>query len=141
MSIKLRHVGIVSSDIDESVKFYRDVLGFNVYLDQHESGEYLDTFLSTNGVDVRTIKMKNSFDDVIELLHFTSPSHVSTDLEFNVVGCSHIAITVDDVDALYQRILDKNIPHYNEPTHAENSSVKVFFFKDPSGFIIEAVQE
>ena len=85
--------------------------------------------------------MKNSFNDVIELLHFISPSQVSRDLEFNIVGCTHIAITVDDVDALYRRILNKSIPYYNEPIHADNSSSKVFFFKDPSGFIIEAVQE
>ena len=41
---EIRHTGIVVSDIDKSIHFYGDLLGFKVCKDMIESGDYIDNF-------------------------------------------------------------------------------------------------
>ena len=41
---KLRHVGIVISDAERSLKFWEGALGFRIQKDMVESGAYIDNF-------------------------------------------------------------------------------------------------
>ena len=42
----IRHTGIVVIDLDESLRFYRDLLGFQIAKQMEESGNYIDNILS-----------------------------------------------------------------------------------------------
>ena len=42
--INIRHTGIVVSDMEKSLKFYRDLLGFKIRKDMVESGDYINNF-------------------------------------------------------------------------------------------------
>ena len=53
----LRHVGIVVSNMEQSLVFYRDLLGFSIIKDQIERGKYIDIFLGLKNVKGRTVKM------------------------------------------------------------------------------------
>jgi len=49
-----------------------------------------------------------------------------------------LSITVDDVDALYERVKDlPNIEILNEPCMVPGIPVYSFFFKDPGGYHVE----
>ena len=76
----IRHTGIVVTDIEKSIDFYRQYFGFEVQKDMIESGEYIDNFCSLEGVKVRTVKMALENGDMIELLDFISHHSSRADL-------------------------------------------------------------
>ena len=140
-----RHVGITVSDLDRSIKFYEELLGFEVKKVMLENGECIDNFSALEGVNVTTVKMagKNN-SGMIELLHYLShlessaqnPTYPITD-----VGCSHFALTVDDLDSLYERLVDYGTP-FNYPVQTSpDGNVKIAFCRDPDGTLIELVQD
>ena len=55
--MKVRHVGITVTELDKSLKFYRDVLGFTITREMNESGKHIDNFSDLKGVIVRTVKI------------------------------------------------------------------------------------
>ena len=69
--LNIRHTGIVVSDIDESIKFYCDLLGFKIKKDMLESGEYIDNFSALKNAQVRTVKMSLENDKSFFQVSFT----------------------------------------------------------------------
>ena len=58
MKIKnVRHTGIVVSDIERSIRFYTELLGFKIEKDMLESGTYIDNFSDLVDAEVRTVKI------------------------------------------------------------------------------------
>jgi len=141
--IELRHVGITVMDIDRSLVFYRDLLGFEVYKDMEESGDYIDRFSAINNIKVRTVKMKATDGSLIELLQYYSHrslDSVSQQRPITAIGCSHFALTVDDLGDLYGNLKDKGIRFNSEPQFSPDGYAKIAFCRDPDGVLIELVE-
>jgi catechol 2,3-dioxygenase-like lactoylglutathione lyase family enzyme len=137
----IRHIGIVVSDIDKALHFYRDLLGLTIEKDMLEQGPYIDRILNLHDVSVRTVKMAADDGNLVELLHFKSHSTVTDKIkEINVVGCSHVAFTVENLDEVYQRLLNEDIIFNSPPQYSPDDYAKVAFCKDPDGTLIELVE-
>ena len=69
---RLTHVGIAVLDLERSLRFYRDLLGFRWEHELEVAGEPTDTLLRLRGVELKAVYLVR--DGVrIELLHFASP--------------------------------------------------------------------
>ena len=139
--ISVRHVGVVVNDVEKSLLFYRDLLGFSIVNDQLETGKSIETFLGLSNAKVRTIKMKSDSGAMIELLNFINPMGYGKPLELYNFGCTHFALTVDNLDLLYNLLINNGIRFVNPPSLSENGLAKVAFCKDPEGTFIELVEE
>ena len=53
----VRHFGIVVSNMERSLEFYRDLLGLKIERSMNESGSFLDNMLNLENVKVKTVKM------------------------------------------------------------------------------------
>ena len=139
----LRHVGITISSLERSLEFYRDALGFKVFKMMDESGECIDNFSSIKGILVTTVKMKDSNDNMVELLCYKShPGAENFSNMITDVGCSHIALTVEDLDSLYHKLMKEYNIKFNYPVQVSpDGKVKVAFCRDPDGTLIEMVEE
>ena len=139
---KLRHVGIVVSDAERSLKFWEGALGFRVQKDMVESGSYIDNFLSLTDVKVRTIKMVNEEGEMIELLEFEShPELPDLTRKVSQIGCSHVAFTVEDLDKTFRDLVRLGVHFNSEPQLSPDGFVKVTYCKDPDGCLVELVEE
>src|SRR3989344_967420 len=136
----IRHTGIVVSDLDKSLHFYRDLLGFEIVKDKLESGNYIDSVLSLKNASVRTIKMKAPDGNLIELLYFKSHPKKPENTYITGLGCSHIAFTVDNVEKEYKRLLGEGIKFNSSPEASPDGYAKVVFCRDPKGAWIELVE-
>ncbi len=137
----LRHIGITITDIEESLSFYRDVLGFSVHRIMNESGKHIDNFSSLNDVEVKTIKMKDRNGNLIELLkYYSHPEGPNID-KLTRVGCSHIALTVDNLDFLLKEIRELGYHINCEPQLSPDGKVKLTFCRGPDGVLLELVEE
>jgi len=140
--MNIRHTGIVVSDIDRSIDFYTKLLGFSIKKDMVESGEYIDNFSDLKDAKVRTVKMSLDSGDMVELLCYEShPEQPDMSRPITRIGCSHIALTVDDLDDTYQRLLESGVVFNSPPQLSPDGFAKVTFCKDPDGSLIEVVEE
>ena len=111
----IRHTGIVVTDAERSIEFYTGLLGFEIKKDMLESGDYIDNFSALEGAVVRTVKMTLGNGDMVELLCYqTHPEVPDMDRPITRIGCSHIAMTVDNLDDTYERLVNAGVV-FNSP--------------------------
>ena len=139
--LRLTHIGICVSDLERSLRFYRDLLGFRFEHELEVAGEPSDTLLR-----LRDVKLRASYlvrDGVrIELLHFASPpAPAPRTRPMHEHGLTHLSFRVADVDATLaalraagERVLEETVIRFPEFQSAACMIV------DPDGQLIELVQ-
>ena len=138
----VRHFGVVVTDMERSLKFYRDLLGLDIERELHESGEFLDNMLKLKNVKVHTIKMSAlGGTTLVELLKFDSHSKDSSqNSDISNIGASHLAFTVENIHDTYSKLKNAGI-HFNAPPQSSpDGYAKVTFCQDPDGTPIELVE-
>ena len=137
---KVSHVGICVSDVDRSIAFYRDVLGFAPVHELRVEGEASDTLLRLRGVRLHaTFLERDGFR--IELLHYDSPrSPASAPARtMNDLGFTHLSVMVADIDDALAR-LERAGTKVERDTRIEVGGRTVAaMFRDPDGLLIELV--
>ena len=136
----IRHTGIVVIDLEESLRFYRDLLGFQIAKQMEESGDYIDNISSLRNVRVTTVKMTSPSGQMIELLKYHSHSAEQKRREICEIGISHIAFTVDDLNFAYEKLKDKGIQFNSPPQLSPDGYAKVAFCRAPEGTLVELVE-
>jgi|TARA_Y100000310_G_scaffold86147_1_gene82987 catechol 2,3-dioxygenase-like lactoylglutathione lyase family enzyme len=139
--MRLRHFGITVGNMEESVEFYRDFLGFEVVRQMDESGEHIDNFSALKDVKVHTIKMRDSQGQMIELLYYHSHPRFMYKRDIADIGCSHFAVTVDDLDETLANLATKGYQSHCEPQISPDGKVKLTFLPGPDNVLIELVEE
>tara|TARA_B100000959_G_C14862959_1_gene575031 strand:+ start:105 stop:566 length:462 start_codon:yes stop_codon:yes gene_type:complete len=138
---EVRHVGITVTDMKRSLEFYQNILGLKIEREMNESGKHIDNMLSMQNVSVNTVKMSiNDGITLIELLEFKSHPQKSNNLNISNIGTSHLALTVDNLDDIYEKLLANNIKFNSPPQFSPDGYAKVSFCYDPDGTLIELVQ-
>jgi catechol 2,3-dioxygenase-like lactoylglutathione lyase family enzyme len=138
---RLSHVGICVSDLERSLRFYRDLLGFTVEHELEIGGQPTDTLLRLRDTHVKAVYLLR--DGVrVELLQFLSPpAPPRGERVMNEPGLTHLSFRVADlrgvVDALRvggERVLDETVLDFPDFQAA------ACFILDPDGQLIELVQ-
>lgn len=143
MPISIRHSGVVVADLERALKFYRDVLGFEIRVQADESGPFIEKILGINGIAVTTVKMMAPNGGMLELLHFKTlhAAPVSNDKEVTTNGWTHVALTVTNLDGLYDKMRAAGVFFTTEPIVSPGGKAKVTFCRDPENNLIELVEE
>lgn len=138
---RLTHVGICVSDLERSLRFYRDLLGFTWEHALDVEGEPSDTLLRLCGTKLRAEYLAR--DGVrIELLLFANPpAPPRPERPLNQYGLTHLSFRVTDLDAVLaglrsagERVLEETVIRFPEWQSA------ACFILDPDGQLIELVQ-
>ena len=144
----IRHVAFVVKNLTESVKFYRDILGLELYSSCREKGCFIDALTGIPNVDVEWVKLVIPRGGLIELLQYHS--HPDPDSDFsgevkrcdaNRLGCSHVALTVTDLQTLYEDLIEHGYSCKSEPLMAPSGKAKLLYAMDPDGAIIELIED
>ena len=139
---EVRHVGITVTNMEQSLKFYRDILGFKIQREMDESGSYIDNMLALDDVKVKTVKMSanNSDGTLIELLQFFSHPNKVENSKITRIGTSHFAITVENLDKIYLKLKNAGVKFNAPPQLSPDKYAKVTFCFDPDNTLIELVE-
>jgi catechol 2,3-dioxygenase-like lactoylglutathione lyase family enzyme len=137
----LTHIGICVSDIDRSVRFYRDGLGFKHVSELEVAGEPAATLLRLNGVKLRAVYLER--DGVrIELLHYASPPRKPPPRphEMNDLGFTHMSFHVTDIEAALGALREAGAEILEDTVVSIPGGDRVAaFVADPDGVLIELV--
>ncbi|MDB5394786.1 MAG: putative glyoxalase [Rhodospirillales bacterium] len=142
-SITLSHIGICVSDLERSLRFYCQGLGFKevqAYLVGNEYRKLLELDAEI-ALETRFLARDGFY---IELLHFRSPPHTGTGQRrpINLLGFTHMNLRVGDVDAVIATIRAYGgAVHDHTRTRIENAQgqveTDVIYCNDPDGVRIE----
>jgi catechol 2,3-dioxygenase-like lactoylglutathione lyase family enzyme len=104
MTLSFSHLGICVSDLDRSLRFYCEGLGFEPVA-SHRVGEEFGALMELDGVDVDS-RMLRRDGVTVELLGYVSPTATGDGgrRPMNQLGLTHLSLRVDDVDGLASTI-------------------------------------
>ena len=137
----IRHTGVVVSDMKRSLPFYRDLLGMEVWADFKDDSEMLEAVTEVPGANIWMVKLKAADGVSIELLQYLSnPQDVPEPSKACDVGCNHVALQVENLDALYEKLMAAGIRFHAPPTVSSDGGAKVTYCRDPEGVIVELVE-
>lgn len=142
MTVKaIRHTGIVVSDMQRSLRFYRDLLGMKVWADFKDNSDMVQAVTEVPGANIWMIKLQAADGVSIELLQYLSnPQDVPEPARSCDVGCNHIALQVEDLDKLYEELSSEGIRFHAPPTISSGGEAKTTYCRDPEGVIVELVE-
>ena len=138
---ELRHVGLVVNNLDESIKFWTEVMDFTIINKLEEHGDHIDKMIGVENLNIITVKLKSKDGNKLELLHFKS--HIDKkrwDGEPFSTGFTHIALTVDNLLHQIERIKNFGINFTTSPQKSIDGKVLVIYVKGPEGILIELVE-
>jgi len=136
----VRHFGIVVGDLDRALNFYEQFFDFHILSQNTEEGSFIDSILGFQKSKVTTVKLVGKAGSQLELLEFDNPGSSEPRSLFQY-GPTHIALTVNDIDKIYTRMLEANVECLSPPKCSPNGNVKVMFCRDPDKTWLELVEE
>lgn len=139
-------VGFTVKDMDRSVKFYTEVLGFQKISDEELLGEEIETLKGVFGIHLRIVRLKLG-DEVIELTDYLTAGgrSIAEDAKSNDLSFQHIAIVVSDMDKAYALLRKHHIefvstaPQTLPKTIPAAEGIKAFYFHDPDNHNLEII--
>jgi catechol 2,3-dioxygenase-like lactoylglutathione lyase family enzyme len=137
------HTGITVSNLERSLDFWQNVLGFELSHRAHQKGAMAEEITGVSGAELQLAVLKAP-GHKIELLQYLAPSdrkHV--DLRPCDVGHAHVALTVDNLDAVLNAIAASGWKAAGKPqtlTTGPNAGKRVIYVRDPDGTTIEFMQ-
>jgi catechol 2,3-dioxygenase-like lactoylglutathione lyase family enzyme len=139
------HTGITVSNLERSVQFWQNVLGFELSHTAHQTGELAKEITGVAGAEIKLAVLRAPGGHKIELLEYLAPPDRKrrTDLRPCDVGHVHVALLVDDLDAVLERIAASGWKAAGKPqtlTSGPNTGKRVVYVRDPDGMTIELMQ-
>ena len=139
------HTGITVSNLERSVQFWQNVLGFEFSHAAHQKGELAQEITGVEGAEIRLAVLKTPGGHKIELLEYLAPpDRKHADVRPCDVGHVHVALLVDDLDAILEKIAGSGWRAAGKPQTLKmgpNAGKRVVYVRDPDGTTIEFMQQ
>jgi glyoxylase I family protein len=135
------HIGLCVADMERSVRFYRDGLGFEAG-EGHAIENQFGKLLEIDGDSAHQNLMIKKDGISIELIHFkgADPKKKTRRRPMNQPGLTHLAFRVDDVDGTLARIRDLGgtvLDQTRTTLGTVGKGSNLIFCTDPDGTRIE----
>jgi catechol 2,3-dioxygenase-like lactoylglutathione lyase family enzyme len=137
------HTGITVANLERSLLFWRDVLGFELSHRPHHTGALAAEVTGVPGAEI-SIAVLKGYGHKIELLEYLAPSdRKRVEPRPCDVGSVHVAFTVDNLDAVLNAIAASGWKTAGQPQTLKsgpNAGKRVVYVRDPDGTTIEFMQ-
>ena len=138
------HTGITVSNLERSLAFWRDVLGFELSHTAHQTGELAREITGVGGAEIKLAVLKTPGGHKIELLEYLAPpDRKHSDVRPCDVGHVHVALLVDDLDAILEKIAGSGWKSAGKPQTLKtgpNAGKRVVYVRDADRTTIELMQ-
>ena len=138
----VHHVSFTVSDMERSLRFYRDCLGFEILNDRTVSGPFPEKVSALSGAHMRIIHLKGHGQG-LELIQYYQPEGHAPAPRTCDVGSAHICYIVDDIDHEIERLREYGARFLSPAATVEggpNAGNRMVYFLDPDGIPMELTQ-
>ena len=149
MLTSVYHTSWTVSDLDRSISFYRDLLGFELVETKHRIGAFIEEVVGFAGAELKiaTLKIPGAAlpesGHHLELIQYVAPEGDRLDLRTCNVGAAHLAVGTDSIHEDYARLSGRGVTFVSGPVRVpsgSNANSYACYLRDPDGFTIELVQ-
>jgi catechol 2,3-dioxygenase-like lactoylglutathione lyase family enzyme len=139
-------VSITVSDMDRSLAFYQDVLGFEKISEVEVEGEAYERLMGVFGLRMRVARLRLG-DEQIELIEVMTPQGrpIPVDSRSNDGWFQHVAIIVSDMNRAFAWLRQHDItfaspaPQRLPDWNPNAGGIEAFYFNDPDGNTLEVL--
>ncbi|MCB0995580.1 MAG: VOC family protein [Acidimicrobiales bacterium] len=132
------HFGLCITDVDASLAFYRDVLGFRVLRQSVTTSTNVAQLLELDEITM-SLTFIELDGTIIELICFDEPKPLGGGKgPFNRVGYTHLSLKIADFDAELDRLRAAGVNVLEHTiSQQEPSNARFAFITDPDGNRVE----
>jgi catechol 2,3-dioxygenase-like lactoylglutathione lyase family enzyme len=143
------HFSFTVSDLDRSIAFYRDLLGLELVHTQEQDNAYTRRLVGFPDAVLRVAQLavpgqpRGISTHDLELVEYVRPKGVRRDGRICDPGAAHLAITVTDAWAAYERLTAAAVRFVSPPnaiTGGVNEGGYACYFYDPDDIVLELLQ-
>jgi len=140
------HTGMTVSNLERALAFWRDVLDFELSHTAHQTGKMAREITGVAGAEIKLAVVKAPGGHKIELLEYLAPTDRKKHVNLRPcdVGSVHVALIVDDLDAVLSAINASGWKAAGKPQTLQsgpNAGKRVVYVRDPDGTTIEFMQQ
>lgn len=142
--LRTNHTGIIVSDLDRSIAFFRDALGFEVTSRAPRDPAIIRAITGVEGADVETAYIRGP-DHSLELIQYLAPADKGrVSARQCDTGLFHIAFDVDNMDAAVERAREFDLRPVGQITAIDqgpNAGSRICYLQDWDGATIEFIEK
>jgi len=140
---RIHHTGFTVSSLDEALRFWVDVLGFEVAVrDDLPRGEFVEEVTGVRGADL-AIAMVTGPGHIVELIEYRGVAQQRLDARPCDIGAAHVAFFVDDIEQVLARVRSSGWSALGRVQHVASgpwAGTQVAYIRGPDGIFIELMQ-
>jgi len=144
------HINLVVSDLERSVTFYTELLGFRELRRAHLKGEWIEAIIGLKDVSADVVYVvAPEGEPRLELLCFECPrgKSIPANSLAHTFGLRHIALRVEDIQKMVIRLREAGVKVIADPvavptgviTHDAGHKI-LCYFHDPDGILLELAE-
>jgi len=143
------HFSFTVSDLDRSLRFYVEDLGFELVHRQLQEAPYTSRVVGypEARLDVALLALPGELrarsDHHLELIEYRNPRGERGDADTYHPGAAHLALVVDDIHARHRELVARGVRFVSEPVAIEagvNRGGFACYFRDPDEIALELLQ-
>ncbi len=137
------HTGFTVANLERSLAFWQNVLGFELSHRAHHTGDLASEVTGVPGAEI-SIAVLKAPGHRIELLEYHAPSdRKRANVRPCDVGSVHVALKVDNLDAVLSAVAASGWSGAGKPQILKtgpNAGKRIVYVRDPDGTTIEFMQ-
>ena len=138
------HTSFTVSNLDRTVAFFRDALGFEVTSKAPRNSALIERITGVDGANVMIAYVRGSGHS-LELIEYSGPNDRTAVYPKPCdVGFAHVAYDVDDIDAAIAAAVSHDVKPIGAVTTIDqgpNQGSRVAYLRDPDGIAIEFIEK
>jgi catechol 2,3-dioxygenase-like lactoylglutathione lyase family enzyme len=140
MILGMDHTGFVVRDVEKSSRFYQDVIGLEVVRTADRDGGPISQVVGYENTHLKVVLLNMGNGHTLELIQYIRPAGAERPTEErNVLGASHIAFRVDDIEGTFRHLVKSGMQKLNPPVEIAPGR-KGCYLQDPDGNWVEIIE-
>jgi glyoxylase I family protein len=140
MILKMHHTGFVVADLERAVEFYEGGVGLEVQNRYERQGGPIEQVVGYTDAHLKIAILGIGGEHVLELIQYVNPAPGQRPTsERSVIGGSHLAFAVDDIQATYKNLSGAGARTLNAPISVAPGRT-VCYLQDPDGNWLELME-
>ena len=149
MYFGIGHFSFTVSDIEESIRFYRETLGLRLIHRQEQQNEYTSRLVGYADAHLKVAQFavpgepRGLSTHDLELVEYVNPRGRRSEPEIRNPGEAHLLLYVDDIQAKYAELASKGVAFLSPPnlvTEGVNVGGYTCYFRGPDQIVLELAQ-
>jgi catechol 2,3-dioxygenase-like lactoylglutathione lyase family enzyme len=144
MIVSTEHFSFTVSDLNESLHFFRDLLGLEATPTILVETEGVRQIIGMADARLKISLVKIPDGKNIELIQYLSPTGIRQDLSTCNTGVAHIAFNVQGIEGMYEDLKAKGVEFVSAPVWAPGNDGTgkwaVCYLRGPDGITLEFIE-